>query len=229
MVQFFLTLFTWTSVCCASTSNFPTPIFINAVHQTLEKSKKELDKNTINSEQCTQNLKKDLDNLWSDLINKGHVEKMGSDAELRPLFITMQGILEQALTSLLKNKSIQSVNVYIVTPKMPTSFMLDTPKILSEVNFQEPTDFACFRHQVLTEFLTQEGSTVFAIYAHDALKTFSKHKKKNRSGIGTYYRYLKIFNNKLKNYPVLNVNIESFPPEKSGALYYINGTCEITI
>lgn len=64
-------------------------------------------------------LRDDILNNWEELVAEGTKEFLGSDQEVRPYMVSIQGVVEHAIASLL-GQEISSVTMIIHTPAPPT-------------------------------------------------------------------------------------------------------------
>ena len=143
---------------------------------------------------------------------------MGNDAEERPPYVVMQGLIESALTKALISGSIKNIKMFIIAPRMPTPLMLQETKSLSEIDFTQPQDLSKYRNPILIKFL-QAGGTLNAIYAHDAKGVLAETQAE---AIETYNSFCENYAN-LLDLPEIEINIQDFPVAMTGALYNLDG------
>lgn len=190
------------------------------IDQELQRAKSDLDQNKVASPEDINSLKTNLDAIWADIRNQGHAENTGFDIDLRPAYITMQGIIESAITEAFKKRLIDSASISIITPHMPTPLMLKAGRGLHEINLNDPQGFAYYRNLILIEFL-ESGGTINTVYSHDAESLISDHAQ--TSALENYASYCELYNN-LVDCPVIKIDSAQFPPEMTGALYLVDGS-----
>lgn len=145
-----------------------------------------------------------LDEILKSIKEKGVSESTGLDAELRPSYVVMQGLIELSIAQALMNKKIETAEASILTPKISTPLTLDVSKDLTKIVFDDPKAFAFYRHCTLLKLLEAKGTlnTVYTLSAKTALT-------------GPFENF-----KNLVNAPVLT--IKDFPLEMAGAIYHIN-------
>lgn len=186
------------------------------IEQELSRAKLDLDVNTVSSVAEIQSLKTDLDQIWVNIKNKGFSESNATDTDLRAAYVTMQGVIELAITKALEKGTIQDAVVYIITPRMPTPLMLQGGSGLSEINLKDPHGFAKYRNPILVRFL-RAGGVVNAFYSHDAKTVLLDQVL----GLEYYASYCNDYSNLIDN--VIGINFKEFPAEMTGAVYLIDG------
>lgn len=186
------------------------------IEQEISSAKAELDKNTISQTADIKKLQEGLDSIWRNIKEKNYAENNGTDAELRPSYVVMQGIIEREQARALEKGAIKSAEGFIITPRMPTPLMLDSGKNLGEVNLADPQAFALYRNPILNEFL-QAGGILNAIYSHDAKTALSNHE----TGLANYATHLTKYKN-LKDNPIIKSDMAKFPAELTGAMYLVD-------
>lgn len=150
-------------------------------------------------------LSQGLDEILNSIKEKGFSESTGIDAELRPSYVVMQGLIELSIAKALSDKKITTAEASIITPKISTPLTLDVSKDLTKVSFDDPKAFAFYRHGTLLKFLEAKG-TLNTIYSKSAETSLTG----KFEGFKT-----------LVNAPVLT--IKDFPLEMAGAIYHANG------
>lgn len=179
-------------------------------------AKETLNKNTISHPTDIETLISKLDDIMYDINTYGLAERKGVDSEWRGAFIIIQAVIEKSLAQAITEKKLTSCQSYIVTPRMPSPFMLTATKTLDRINITNPIAFAELRRGVLEEYL-QSGCKLHAVYSQDAYKLLA-----NDPGIKIYKTFLDKYKDQIIDKPVLTVGMKHFPSEKSGALYYLN-------
>lgn len=187
------------------------------IDQELARAKVDLDNNTISSAEEINNLKAGLDEIWSNIKNKGYSEATGTDSSLRPAYVTMQGIIESTITKGLVQNKIGDAIAYIITPRMPTPLILKSGSSLSAINFKDPIGFAMYRNPILLEFL-KAGGIINAYYSHDAKSVLAAQSL----DLDHYNSYCDNYDN-LIDRPVINIATSKFPVEVTGAVYMVDG------
>lgn len=152
-----------------------------------------------------EKLSKALDTILADIKEKGFSESTGLDADLRPSYVVMQGLIESAIADALFDKKIEAAEATIITPKLSTPLTKEKSKSISDITFNDPAEFAFYRHGTLLKFLEAKGTlnSVYQLTAKTALT-------------GGFENY-----SNLVNAPVLN--IKDFPLEMAGAIYHACG------
>lgn len=182
----------------------------------LSRAKLDLDENTVSSLEEINNLKTNLDKIWVSIKEKGSSESKGLDKDLRAGYVTMQGIIELAISRALEKDKIDDVAVYIVTPRMPTPLMLKGGSGLAGIDLGEPQEFARYRNLILIELL-RVGGVVNALYSHNAKSALLNEDQ----GFENYATYCEQ-NDNLIDSPVIKIDVEEFPLEMTGAMYLVD-------
>lgn len=145
-----------------------------------------------------------IDVLWAQLQSHSKIEMVGTDEQLRAAFVSMQAILEMAITQALKDKFVGKATAYIITPKAPTPLTMETieAKTFANIDPNDPKDFARLRNPVQINFLEAGG----VINSYNAAPTLDP----------VFAKYLSKYPIRIINHPTL----KECPPDKTGALYY---------
>ena len=146
-----------------------------------------------------------LDEILKNIKENGFSESTGLDAELRPSYVVMQGLIELSIAKALFDKNITAAEASIITPKISTPLTLEASKNLTQIAFDDPKAFALYRHSTLLKFLEAKG-TLNTIY----LKSAETSLTGKFEGFKT-----------LVNAPVLTT--KEFPLEMAGAMYSLEG------
>ena len=210
----------------ASVPQSPTGIaaLILVIDRELTKAKTELELNTQSKPEAITELKDKLDEIWFDLKKQGYAEKTGIDREWRAAFVSFQGIIEKSIAVALKEKRVNSVEGFIVTPRMPTPLMLARGKSFRQINVESPADFAELRRMILEEYLTS-GARLNAVYSFNTSTALLDQ----QSGMAIYQSIVKAFPTNLKDHPVIKTEMSAFPADKTGAVYYLNNNSDQVI
>jgi hypothetical protein len=72
------------------------------------------------SARAFQDIKEGVLNCWKELFQNGMIDKKGPDKEIRPYFVTLQGIIEHVLAHMHNRKEIGDLEGVIHTPMPPT-------------------------------------------------------------------------------------------------------------
>ncbi len=187
------------------------------IEQELAQAKLELDKNTISSQEEIASLKNGLDTIWLTIQKEGVSKNSGVDKNLRGVYITMQGIIESAITRALQRHMLENAIVHIVTPRMPTPLMIKGGSALHEIDLNDPQSFAKYRNPILVNFL-KAGGVINAFYSHDAQYTCSEQ----TAELENYALYCNEYSN-LFDQPCIKIDHSKFPVEMTGAIYVVDG------
>lgn len=111
---------------------------------------------------------KELCGLLEELKGGGYVERPGDDAKVRPLFVTVQGLIEDACCELLQNGKLSRVSGAIHTPCPATPLCTDGAISEKLVHTSLETDKArlvtvTFRARVLRDYL-KYGGRLYVVY-----------------------------------------------------------------
>ncbi len=189
------------------------------IEKNLNEAKSDLAKNSVSEKQSVSNLIAGLDAIFKDLQSNGISERSGTDSELRPSYVVMQGIIELSLAQAFSQGLVKKIDAYIVTPRMPTPLMLQNGKTLSEINLSESTSFALYRNMILNTFLSA-GGNLHAVYSSDAKASLQDQ----ADGLNTYAAYCNKYPQTLYDHPVITIAMKDFPTDVTGAVYYLDDT-----
>lgn len=158
-------------------------------------------------------LKTGIAEHWNTLVNKGVLEITATDAEVRPYFVAIQGIVEHVLSNEL-GKSVQSLTGVIHTP-MPATPLCNNGKISSELvdpaieNDPSRLFVVKARTTILRDYL-YKGGDLHSVYPEAGM---SKRTEEQRE----------IYRKELETYPVHLVDnpmsCESIEDSLTGAFY----------
>lgn len=188
------------------------------IEQELAQAKLDLDKNTISSQEEIESLKNGLDAVWLSIQKEGISKNSGIDKNLRGVYITMQGIIELAITRALEGHIVKNAIIDIITPRMPTPLMLKIGSALDEIDLNDPQSFAKYRNPILINFL-EAGGVINALYSHNAQYAFSEQTDEFRN----YALYCNEYSN-LFDQPRIKIDYSKFPIEMTGAIYIVDGS-----
>lgn len=179
--------------------------------------------NKVSQKEEIERVKIGLRGILEALETRGVSKHNGLDAELRPAYVIMQGIIERAQTIALEKGYLSKIEACIITPRMPTPLMLAEGCSLKDVQLNDPLAFAYYRHTSLHNFL-KTGSRLECLYSSSARATLANEtpELKNYDNCLAYYP-------NLIDFPLTNIPMESFPKHLSGAFYCINDDLYISI
>ena len=143
---------------------FAASIFVNAVvPNVVEKELK-----TVSSERDLKGLHETLD----ELLKEGFIERSGPDAELRPIFVSIQGVIEGSLANMLGKNVVDQFRGAIHTPA-PT-----TPLCTAET-IEEPLGKKIVKDRTVTlRELLSHGGKLLIIYPEGGLEKRSEEQRK---------------------------------------------------
>ena len=157
----------------------------------------------------------EIRSLWCELTEKGYIERSGDDADIRPLFVTLQGIVEQQLAENLGG-SVRRAASIIHTP-MPTTPLCTkgkiSPDLIDPSIEKDPKrlETVKLRTTTLRDFLYKGGELTVA-YPKGGLEKRSKEQQE------IYREELECYSS-LRDLPL---NCESMPGDLVGATYFFN-------
>ncbi len=195
-------------------ANVPEVLY-SFIESELSRAKLDLDENGVSSLEEINSLKAKLDEIWVSIKEKGYSEDKGIDKDMRAGYVTMQGIIELAISRALERGEIYNAMVYIVTPQMPTPLMLEGGGGLDAIDLDDPQGFARYRNLILLEFL-KVGGEVYAFYSHNAKSALSG----GDQGVENYEAYCEQNENLIDN--PIKIGVEKFPVEMTGAIYLVD-------
>lgn len=159
---------------------------------------------------------------WSILLEKGVLEETATDKEIRPYFVTLQGIIEHVLAHELENKTINSLTGVIHTP-LPATPLCSKGAVsdgLVHPSMKEDESRLLTvkaRTTILRDYLYQ-GADLYIAYPKEGLLKRTEEQQE-------------IYKNELANYPthlfdrplskIVNNQVEAFEIDNDlvGAFY----------
>jgi hypothetical protein len=158
-------------------------------------------------------LKTEISKTWSSLLKEGILEISGTDKEIRPYFVAIQGIVEHVLASELQG-NVKTLTGVIHTP-MPATPLCSKGEISKElVDSSIESDPACLftvkaRTTIVRDYLFK-GGDLYIVYPKDG------YNKRTEEQQCIYKQELATYSNHLFDVPL---NCESIPTELIGATY----------
>lgn len=159
-------------------------------------------------------LRGEISRTWNTLIKDGVLEISGTDKDVRPYFVALQGVVEHVLASELQ-KEVRSLTGIIHTP-MPATPLCTTGEISKELVDPsieiDPTRLFTVkaRTTIIRDYLFK-GGDLYIIYPKDGLKKRTEEQQK-------------IYQQELVNYPKhlvdFPLNDENIPTDLIGATYF---------
>lgn len=166
----------------------------------------------LNSEEFSA-LKEEIFKTWGKLIKDGVLEVSGTDKDIRPCFVAIQGIVEHVLTSELQ-QNIKALKGIIHTP-MPATPLCSKGEISKELIASSIESDPCrlftvkVRTTIVREYLFR-GGDLYIVYPQSG---YDKRTEKQQE----------IYKQELANYPNhlfdIPLNSENIPDELIGATY----------
>lgn len=158
-------------------------------------------------------IKVGVEERWTELITKGVLESNGTDKEVRPYFVALQGIFEHVLACEL-GKNIQSLTSVIHTPMPATPLCTDGDVSKELVNPSIKKDplrlFTVNARATIVRDYLYQGGDLYIVYPKDG---FSKRTEIQQQ----------IYKKELENYPShlfdRPLNCESISNDLIGAFY----------
>jgi len=154
--------------------------------------------------------------VWDRLVCEGVVELSGSDAEVRPSFVTLQGVVEQALASEL-GKGILRLKGVIHTPR-PTTALCSRGEIspgLVDASLEgdaERLKTVKARTTMVRDFL-HKGGDLYIVYPKGGLELRTEDQQA-------------IYKAELEKHPKnlidVQLSLEEIPGELVGATYFFD-------
>ncbi|WP_339045611.1 hypothetical protein [Candidatus Mesenet endosymbiont of Agriotes lineatus] len=152
--------------------------------------------------------------LWHDVAADKKVKKEGSDGENRPLFVSLQAIIESTITSFLEKKRIECSIGVIHTPTPATPLRVNpAPKVEEGLVKEEiANDPKCLqtvtdRAIIIREYLNEEGE-LFSVYETDVDNQGNKI-----TGMDIFYHYEAEYEN------LHGIKLKTFEQKFTGATY----------
>lgn len=159
-------------------------------------------------------LRSEISKAWDTLVQEGVLEVSGTDKDIRPIYVALQGIVEDVLSNTL-NEEIRSLKGIIHTPMPATPLCtkgeiskgLVDPSIENDPNRIQTVKA---RTTIVRDFLAKGGKLIVA-YPKPG---YQKRTEEQRT----------IYNQELKNYPNHLINTpldcENIPTDLIGATYF---------
>lgn len=159
-------------------------------------------------------LRNGISKNWDTLVEDGVLEVSGTDKDIRPHFVALQGVIEHVLAAELQ-KGVIALNGFIHTP-MPATPLCTTGEISTElVDPSIETDLVRLftvkaRTTIIRDYLFK-GGNLYVIYPKDGFKKRTEEQQK-------------IYQQELVNHPThlfdISLNCENIPTELIGATYF---------
>lgn len=158
-------------------------------------------------------IRTEISKTWDTLIENGVLEVSGTDKEVRPYFVALQGIVEHVLASELQ-KEVASLKGVIHTP-MPATPLCTTGDISKElvdpsIEIDPARLFTVKARTTIIRDYLFKGGNLYVIYPKDGLKKRTEEQQK-------------IYQQELVNYPThlfdVPLNCENIPTDLIGATY----------
>lgn len=160
------------------------------------------------------NIRENVSDAWKKLAQEGVLEVTGTDKEVRPSFVALQGIVEYVLSTELQHH-IQTLDGFIHTP-MPATPLCTKGEISREL---VDSSIEMDPHRLLTvkaraaiirDYLFQ-GGNLYIVYPQSGLLKRTSEQQQ-------------IYKNELTNYPEhlfdTPLNLDSIPLNLIGATYF---------
>lgn len=158
-------------------------------------------------------LRNEISKTWDTLVKNGVLEVSGTDKDVRPYFVALQGIVEHVLASELRNEvtALRGV-IHTPMPATPLCTAGDISKELVDPSIEiDPARLFTVkaRTTIIRDYLVK-GGNLYVIYPKDG---FNKRTEEQQ----------KIYQQELKNYPAhlfdVPLNCENIPVDLIGATY----------
>lgn len=158
-------------------------------------------------------LKTEISHTWDTLMENGVLEVSGTDKDVRPYFVALQGIIEHVLASELQNE-VQSLKGFIHTP-MPATPLCTTGDISKElvdpsIEIDPARLFTVKARTTIIRNYLFKGGDLYIIYPKNGLKKRTEEQQN-------------IYQQELLNYPAhlfdVPLDIENIPSDLIGATY----------
>ncbi len=133
---------------------------------------------TITESEKLSDLKPTLLDFFSVLSRQGHIQKSGTDQEVRPCFVNTQGLVEQSLAHALQRGEITDLVGIIHTPTPATPLCTDgqiTDQLVHPSMQNDPSRIFTVRARanILRDYLDL-GGKLFVVYPKGGLQKRSK-------------------------------------------------------
>lgn len=152
--------------------------------------------------------------LWHDVIANKKVKKEGSDEKNRPLFVNLQAIVENAVTSFLEEKRIKCSIGVIHTPTPATPLRTNPAPMVEEglvkeeiANDPKRLQTVTDRATIIREYLDKKGE-LFSVYETDVDNQGNKI-----AGMDIFYHYEAEYEN------LHGIKLKTFEQKFTGATY----------
>lgn len=159
-------------------------------------------------------LKPEIARTWEILTKEGVLEISGTDKDVRPYFVALQGVVEHVLASQLQT-NIKTLKGVIHTP-MPATPLCTTGEISKElvdpsIELDPSRLFTVKARTTLLRDYLFKGGDLYIVYPKEGLKKRTEDQQK-------------IYQNELHNYPAhlfdVPLNCGDIPLELIGATYF---------
>lgn len=158
-------------------------------------------------------LRHEMKETWNSLNIDHRVQITGTDQDIRPLFVGLQGIIEQVLANSL-GKDLHLLKGAIHTPMPPTPLCTEgslSPQLVDPSIEKDPTRLFTVQARtiILRDFLAK-GGTLYSVYPKNGLN------KRTEQQRAVYQKELLNYPDHLIDAPLL---CEEFPQSLIGATY----------
>ncbi len=160
-----------------------------------------------------------ISEYWSTLLTEGVLEISGTDKEIRPYFVSLQGVIEQVLASEL-HKNVSDLTGVIHTPMPATPLCTQgeiSPELVDPSVAADPARLFTVRSRatVIRDYLFQ-GGCLYIAYPEAGYYRRTKEQQ------NIYRQELDTYSDRLFDLPLSSENI---PPELIGATYLFRDRC----
>lgn len=167
----------------------------------------------LNAEQF-QGLRPGILEQWKTLVTNGRLEISGTDKEVRPYFVSLQGVMEHVLSHALVDGEVKDLVGTILTPMPPTPLCTAspiTPGLVDPSIEEDPSRlFTVQARTVILRKYLQNGGNIIAVYPRGGL---SKRSPEQQA----------IYAQERQNYPEtlreIVLSSDTVPEELIGATY----------
>lgn len=159
-------------------------------------------------------LKDDIRNAWNTLVQDGVLEVVGTDKEIRPCFVALQGLIEQVLANELQH-NIKTLNGIIHTP-MPATPLCTKGEISPElvdpsIEIDSNRLFTVKARVTIIRDYLFKGGNLYIVYPQTGLLKRTEEQQK-------------IYKEELAHYPThlfdRPLTCDSIPSDLIGATYF---------
>ena len=173
-------------------------LFVGFIFYGYAEIEKKLENHII--ELAEQKKSEDLQDAIQTLLLTGCIEKVGLDKELRPVFVSIQEIIEKSLAISLKDKSISKFVGAIHTPTPATPFCttgeIDSFLVTREI-FNDPERLKTIQSRIFSlRALLSNGGKIYVIYPIEGWNKRSKEEQE------IYLKTCAEYQNQLVDFPV---------------------------